>query len=38
MSLEAYQKMADGQATKIVIPNELQNVASLLTSAKEIVK
>ncbi|MGI6509919.1 MAG: SPFH domain-containing protein [Erysipelotrichaceae bacterium] len=37
-SLEAYQKMADGQATKIVVPNELQNVATLLTSAKEIVK
>ncbi|HPX32638.1 MAG TPA: SPFH domain-containing protein [Erysipelotrichaceae bacterium] len=37
-SLEAYQKLADGQATKIVVPNELQSVASLLTSAKEIVK
>ncbi|MDI9540965.1 MAG: SPFH domain-containing protein [Bacillota bacterium] len=37
-SLEAYQKLADGQATKIVIPNELQAVASLLTSAKEIVE
>ncbi|HQB31876.1 MAG TPA: SPFH domain-containing protein [Erysipelotrichaceae bacterium] len=37
-SLEAYQKLADGQATKIVVPNELQAVASLLTSAKEIVK
>ncbi len=36
-SLEAYQKLADGQATKIVVPNELQAVASLLTSAKEIV-
>ena len=37
-SLEAYQKLADGQATKIVIPNELKAVASLLTSAKEIVE
>lgn len=34
-SLETYEKMADGQATKIVVPSELQNVASLLTSAKE---
>ena len=35
--LEAYAKMADGQATKIVVPAELQNVASLLTAAKEFV-
>lgn len=34
-SLETYEKMADGKATKIVVPSELQNVASLLTSAKE---
>lgn len=34
-SLETYGKMADGQATKIVVPAELQNMASLLTSAKE---
>lgn len=36
-SLEAYKAMADGQATKIVVPAELQNVATLLTSAKEFV-
>ncbi len=36
-SLEAYEKMADGKATKIVVPAELQNVATLLTSAKEFV-
>ncbi len=36
-SLEAYEKMADGKATKIVVPTELQNVATLLTSAKEFV-
>lgn len=36
-SLESYEKMAAGQATKIVVPNELASVASLLTSAKEIV-
>ena len=35
-SLEAYEKLANGQATKIVIPSELQNMASLLTVAKEI--
>lgn len=34
-SLETYSKMADGKATKIVVPAELQNVASLLSSAKE---
>ena len=33
-SLETYGKLADGQATKIVVPSELQNVASLLASAK----
>lgn len=34
-SLETYAKVADGKATKIVVPAELQNVASLLSSAKE---
>lgn len=34
-SLETYEKLADGKATKIIVPTELQNVASLLTSAKE---
>lgn len=34
--LETYEKMADGKATKIVVPSELQNMASLLTSAREI--
>ena len=37
-SLETYEKMASGQATKIVVPSELSEVASLLTTAKEIVK
>ncbi|CAM4141664.1 SPFH/Band 7/PHB domain protein [Erysipelothrix inopinata] len=37
-SLEAFEKVADGKATKIIIPSELQNVASLLASAKEFVK
>ncbi|MBE6125681.1 MAG: SPFH/Band 7/PHB domain protein [Erysipelotrichaceae bacterium] len=35
-SLETYEKMASGQATKIVVPSELQGIASLLTTAKEI--
>lgn len=34
-SLETYGKMADGQATKIVVPAQLQDLASLLISAKE---
>lgn len=35
-SLEAYEKMADGKATKLIVPSELANMASLLSSAKEI--
>ena len=35
-SLETYEKMADGKATKIVVPSEMQNMASFLTSAREI--
>ena len=35
-SLEAFQKVADGKATKIIIPSELQNLAGLVTSIKEI--
>ena len=37
-ALEAVQKMADGQATKIIIPSELQSLAGLAASAKEIWK
>ena len=36
-TLEAYEKMADGKSTKIIVPTELQNMASVLMSAKEIV-
>jgi len=36
-SLETYAKLADGQSTKIVIPSELQSVATLLTTASELV-
>ena len=37
-SLEAYQKAADGQATKIIIPSEIQGIAGLAASVKELVK
>ena len=37
-SLETLQKVADGQATKIIIPSEIQNLAGLVTSAAELVK
>ena len=37
-SLEALEKVADGKATKIIVPSELQNMASLIASAKEIMK
>ena len=35
-SLEAFEKVADGQATKIVIPSDIQNMAGLATSLKEV--
>jgi regulator of protease activity HflC (stomatin/prohibitin superfamily) len=35
-SLEALQKVADGQATKIIIPSEIQNLAGLVTSVAEL--
>ena len=37
-ALEAMQKMADGQATKIIIPSEIQGLAGLAASAKEFLK
>ena len=37
-SLEALQKVADGQATKIIIPSEIQNLAGLVTGVTELVK
>ena len=36
-SLEAFAKAADGQSTKIIIPSEIQSLAGLATSIKEIV-
>lgn len=35
-SLEALEKVADGKSTKIIIPSEIQNLAGLITSIKEI--
>ena len=37
-SLETLAKMADGRATKIIIPSEIQSLAGLATSLKELVK
>ncbi len=35
-SLEAFEAAADGQATKLIIPSDLQGLAGLAASAKEI--
>ena len=37
-SLEAFEKAADGKATKIIIPSNIQSLAGLVTSATEISK
>ena len=37
-SLEAFTKAADGKATKIIIPSEIQSVAGLVKSVTEIAK
>lgn len=37
-ALEAFQKAADGKATKIIIPSEIQGLAGLATSLTELVK
>ena len=36
--LEAMEKMADGKATKLVIPSDLSGLAGLASSAKEFLK
>ncbi|MDO4393738.1 MAG: stomatin-like protein [Bacillota bacterium] len=36
-SLEAFEKVADGQATKIIIPSEIQGMAGLASSLTELV-
>ena len=35
-ALEALEKVADGKATKIIIPSEIQSLAGLATSLKEL--
>ncbi len=37
-SLEAFEKAADGKATKLIIPSELQGIAGLASSLTEIMK
>ena len=37
-ALEAFQAAANGQATKIIIPSEIQGIAGLAASVKELVK
>ncbi len=35
-SLEAFMKAADGKATKIIIPSEIQGIAGLVKSVVEV--
>ena len=35
-SMEAMEKVADGKATKIIVPSEMQNLASTVTAIQEI--
>ena len=37
-ALEAMEKVADGKATKIIIPSEMQGLAGLATGIKEVIK
>ena len=37
-SLEAFMKAADGKATKIIIPSEIQGMAGLVKSITEVAK
>ena len=37
-SLEAFAKAADGKATKIIIPSEIQGMAGLVKSITEVAK
>lgn len=37
-SLDALAKVADGQATKIIIPSDIQNIAGLVSSITEVAK
>lgn len=37
-SLESFEKAADGKATKIIIPSQIQGVAGLAATVKELIK
>lgn len=37
-SLEAAEKMADGQATKLIVPSEIQDLAKTVAAIKEVAK
>lgn len=37
-SLETMEKVADGKATKLIVPSELQNIATLGSTIKEMIK
>jgi regulator of protease activity HflC (stomatin/prohibitin superfamily) len=37
-SLEAFEKAADGQATKIIIPSEIQGIAGLAKATAEVIQ
>jgi regulator of protease activity HflC (stomatin/prohibitin superfamily) len=37
-SLEAAEKMADGNATKIIVPSDIQNLAATVTAVGETFK
>jgi regulator of protease activity HflC (stomatin/prohibitin superfamily) len=37
-SLEALQKVANGQATKLIIPSDIQNMAGFVTSVAELAR
>ncbi len=36
-SLEAFEKAADGKATKLIVPSDMQNITSLAASVKEFI-
>ena len=37
-SFKSLEKVADGQATKLIIPSDIQNVASNIASISEVIK
>ncbi len=37
-SFETFEKVANGQSTKIIIPSDMQNMAGMLTTASELLK